>query len=56
MTECRSCRLVLPPAAYPPGDAVLPRWNGWCIECICGYQAWGHGLTAFLLEHARAVA
>ena len=56
MTTCRSCRLVLPPDAYPRGDAVLPRWAGWCIECICDYQAWGHGLTEFVLAHAGAVA
>jgi len=56
MTECRSCRLVLPRDAYPRGDAVLPRWDDWCIECICDYQGWGYGLTTFVLEHAGAVA
>jgi hypothetical protein len=55
MNECRSCRLVLPPDAYPRGGAVLPRWDSWCIQCICAHQAWGHGLTEFVLARAEAV-
>ena len=53
---CRSCRLVLPVEAYPPGGAVLPRWDGWCIRCICAHQAWGPGLAAYVLDRAGAAA
>jgi hypothetical protein len=56
MTECRSCLSVLPPDAYPRGDAVLPRWDGWCIRCICGHQAWGPGLAAYVLGRGGTAA
>jgi hypothetical protein len=56
MTECRSCRLVLPPDAYPRGDAVLPRWDGWCVRCICDHQAWGPGLAAYVLGRGGTAA
>jgi hypothetical protein len=51
LVRCESCRLVLPGDAYPASIVgVLPRYDGWCLQCIRDDQAREHGLAASVLR------